>query len=57
MAPMTDLERFVACMEYQPMDYTPFWNWGAWPETYERWKKTRMANVVRVCWNWAALAS
>ena len=39
MAPMTDLERFVACMEYQPMDYTPFWNWGAWPETIERWRR------------------
>jgi len=38
MAHMTELERFIACMEYQPVDYTPFWNWGAWPETYERWK-------------------
>ena len=36
---MTDLERFRACMEYAPCDHTPFWNWGAWPETIERWKR------------------
>lgn len=38
MEPMTDLQRFVACMEYQPVDRVPFWDWGAWPETIERWK-------------------
>jgi len=36
---MTDLERFHACMEYQPVDRTPFWDWGGWPETIERWKR------------------
>jgi len=35
---MTDLERFRACMECQPVDRAPFWDWGAWPETVERWK-------------------
>ena len=35
---MTDLERFHECMEYRPVDRTPFWDWGAWPETRERWK-------------------
>jgi len=39
MTPMTDLERFQACMEYQPVDHTPFWDWGGWPETTERWKR------------------
>lgn len=38
MQPMTDRERFFACMEYQPVDHTPFWDWGAWPETLERWQ-------------------
>jgi uroporphyrinogen decarboxylase len=38
MERMTDLERFHACMEYRPVDRTPFWDWGAWPETIERWK-------------------
>ncbi len=35
---MNDLERFHACMSYQPVDHIPWWNWGAWPETIERWQ-------------------
>jgi hypothetical protein len=35
---MTELARFRACMEYAPADRRPFWDWGAWPETIERWK-------------------
>jgi len=35
---MNDLERFLACMNYQPVDRVPFWDWGAWPETIERWQ-------------------
>ena len=34
---MTERERFLACMEYRPVDRTPFWDWGPWPETRERW--------------------
>ncbi|NLX05477.1 MAG: hypothetical protein GXY33_10065 [Phycisphaerae bacterium] len=34
---MNDRERFLACMNYQPVDRTPFWDWGGWPETHERW--------------------
>ncbi len=36
---MNDLERFHACMNYQPVDHAPFWAWGGWPETIERWKR------------------
>ncbi len=36
---MTDLERFRACMSYQPVDRCPFWSWWGWPETIERWKR------------------
>jgi uroporphyrinogen decarboxylase len=36
---MNDLERFHACMNYHEVDHTPFWTWGAWPETLERWKR------------------
>lgn len=36
---MTYLERFLACMEYKPVDHTPFWNWGGWPETVDRWRR------------------
>ena len=39
MRPMTELERFNACMEYRPVDRVPFWDWWGWPETIERWKK------------------
>jgi uroporphyrinogen decarboxylase len=38
MPAMTDLERFSACMEYLSVDRAPFWNWGGWPETVQRWK-------------------
>ncbi|MCD6291814.1 MAG: hypothetical protein J7M34_15060 [Anaerolineae bacterium] len=36
---VNDLERFYACMNYQPVDHAPFWAWGGWPETIERWKR------------------
>ncbi|MDO8587737.1 MAG: uroporphyrinogen decarboxylase family protein [Armatimonadota bacterium] len=35
---MTDLERFRATMNYQSVDRRPFWVWGPWPETVDRWK-------------------
>jgi uroporphyrinogen decarboxylase len=35
---MTERERFHACMNYEPVDVTPHWTWGGWPETIERWK-------------------
>ncbi len=36
---MNDLERFYACMNYEPVDRTPFWAWMPWPETIKRWKQ------------------
>ena len=36
---MNYLERFYACMNYEPVDHVPFWEWGGWPETNERWIK------------------
>ena len=36
---MNDLETFLACMEYKPADRRPFWVWGGWPETMERWHR------------------
>lgn len=35
---MNDLGRFQAMMNYQPVDHTPYWSWGGWPETYQRWE-------------------
>ena len=36
---MNELERFHACMNYKPVDRAPFWIWGPWPETAERWRR------------------
>ena len=36
---MTHRERFLATMRYQATDRVPYWEFGAWPETIERWKK------------------
>jgi uroporphyrinogen decarboxylase len=36
---MNARDRFLACMDYKPVDRTPFWSWGGWPETVERWTK------------------
>jgi len=35
---MNNIERFYACMNYQSVDRHPFWCFGAWPETLDRWK-------------------
>lgn len=35
---MNDRERFHACFNYQPVDRVPFWTWGGWPETIDRWR-------------------
>ena len=39
---MTDLERFIAVMEYQPVDRVPHHELGVWPQTIERWKTEGM---------------
>jgi hypothetical protein len=55
---MNDLERFRACLEYASVDRHPFWDWGAWPETLERWKgegfdpKRQNPAALADCRNW-----
>jgi hypothetical protein len=39
MNPMTDRERFIATMHYQPRDRAPICDFGFWPETIEEWHK------------------
>ncbi len=34
---MNALERFLAVMEYQPVDQVPNWELGVWPQTVDRW--------------------
>jgi len=37
---MTDRERFLGCMRYEPIDRAPFRGaFGAWPETMQRWRE------------------
>ena len=36
-SPMTHLERFLAVMEYKPVDRLPNWEAGVWPQTRQRW--------------------
>ena len=35
---MTHLERFLAVMEYEPVDRVPNWEAGAWSQTMARWE-------------------
>ena len=36
---MNDLERFLACMEYKPVDRAPNHELGVWPQTVDAWKE------------------
>ena len=38
-AAMTHLDRFLAVMEYRPVDRVINWEVGVWPETQKRWAK------------------
>ena len=40
MTPLTDRQRFLRLMSYQPVDRCVYGVWtGGWPETYDRWKR------------------
>lgn len=34
---MTARERFLACMNFEPMDHPPLREWGPWTQTMRRW--------------------
>ena len=48
---MDHLERFVALMEYQPLDRVPNWELGAWPQTRDRWQQEDPA-TLHFHWDW-----
>ena len=48
---MTHLARFLAVMEYQPVDRVPNWEAGVWPQTRLRWQQEGM-RVDNYHWNW-----
>ncbi len=48
---MNPLERFLAVMEYQPVDRVPNWELGVWPQTRERWEAEGLDNA-EFHWQW-----
>jgi uroporphyrinogen decarboxylase len=48
---MTNRDRFLAVMEYKPVDRVPNWEVGVWPQTIVRWEKEGL-NPYDVSWDW-----
>ena len=48
---MNYLERFLAVMDYQPVDHVPNWELGAWAQTRDRWE-TEGLPPGDFHWNW-----
>jgi len=48
----TELERFLACMEYQPSDRRPNHELGVWPQTVARWRSEAPDAIAGFTWNW-----
>ena len=48
---MTDLERFLAVMEYKPFDRVPHHELGFWPQTTQRWE-TEGAGHEDIWYDW-----
>jgi len=48
---MNSLERFLAVMEYQPVDQVPNYELGAWPQTIDRWEDEGL-DMSAFHWDW-----
>ena len=48
----TDLDRFLACMEYTSCDRRPNHELGVWPQTRRRWQQESAASVGDFGWRW-----
>ena len=48
----TDLERFRACMDYEPGDRRPNHELGAWGQTRARWQAEAPEAVGAFTWAW-----
>jgi uroporphyrinogen decarboxylase len=48
---MNHLERFLAVMEYRPVDRVPNWELGAWPQTRDRWEEEGL-DSTSFHWDW-----
>jgi len=49
---VTDLDRFIACMEYQPCDRRPNHELGVWAQTRVRWQREHPDAVADFGWRW-----
>jgi len=49
---VTDLESFIACMEYQPCERRPNHELGFWPQTMQRWQNEAPEAVKDFNWSW-----
>ncbi|MBT3290303.1 MAG: hypothetical protein HN849_09270 [Victivallales bacterium] len=49
---MTDLERFQACMAYEPADRRPNRELGVWGQTRKRWEEEAPAAIAPFTWDW-----
>ena len=49
---MTDIEAFLACMEYHPATHRPNHELGVWNQTKTRWEKESWQSVKDFQWNW-----
>jgi len=36
---VTNRERFLGCVHFEPVDRAPFWDFGYWTETPEVWRE------------------
>ena len=48
----SDLQRFLACMEYGSSDRRPNHELGAWGQTIQRWEAEAGETVKNFTWNW-----
>jgi len=49
---VSDLDRFIACMEYQPSDRRPNHELGVWPQACTRWLSEDPDRVSQFQWRW-----
>jgi len=48
---MTNLENFLAVMEYKSPDHVPNWEVAAWPQTVDRWEREGLDRRL-LRWDW-----
>lgn len=49
---MTERERFLAVMDYRPVDRVPNHELGVWPQTVARWRREAPEAVASFTWDW-----